>query len=266
MKKLLFFPLLLLITLLLLQTPSQSSEKQGSTKTNVFTNSIGMEFILIPAGQFQMGAHESEDGSSKEKPRHTVTISKPFYMGKYEVTQDQWQKVMGNNQSLFRTPTRPVERVSWDDAQLFITRLNAREKTSSYRLPTEAQWEYAARGRSETGYCFGDDPQEKKLLQYGWYKKNSNKQTQPVGELKPNSWGLHDMHGNVQEWVHDWYDRKYYSTSPKTDPKGPPSGRKRAIRGGSWINPAWHCRSAARSYYSSDYIDNDIGFRLVKIP
>ena len=264
MKKVLLLPLLLLFTLLHLQTQAQALEKQGSTETKVYTNSIGMAFILIPAGQFQMGAHESEDGSSKEKPHHMVIISKPFYMGKYEVTQDQWQKIMGNNQSLFRGPTRPAERVSWDDVQMFISELNAREKTTSYRLPTEAQWEYAARGGSKTSYCYGDDPKGKKLALYGWYEKNSGKQTQPVGELKPNSWGLHDMHGNVQEWVQDWFDRKYYNISPRIDPEGPPDGRKRAIRGGSWINPAWHCRSATRNYYSSDYVDNDIGFRLVK--
>ena len=226
------------------------------------TNSIGIEFILIPAGTFEMGSRELEDGSSKEKPRHSVTLSKPFYLGKTEITQQQWKKVMGYNPSLYRSPTLPVERVSWDEVKKFIKRLNEREKTDTYRLPTEAQWEYGARGNNPGSYCYGDDPKGEKLAQYGWFEKNANEQTHPVAELKPNGFGLHDMHGNVQEWVQDWFDRKYYSKSPATDPNGPENGRKRGIRGGSWINPAWHCRSAARNYYSSDYVDSDIGFRL----
>jgi len=266
MKKLFSLPLFLLLILLFLQTQIHALAKQGENGTNIIINSIGMEFIFIGAGSFQMGAHESEDGSSKEKPRHEVKLSQPFYIGKHEVTQAQWQAIMSTNPSLFTGPTKPVNRVSWDDVQTFIARLNTIEKTTSYRLPTEAQWEYAARAESQTSYCYGDDPKGEKLNRYSWYEKNSKNQIHPVGELKPNNWGIHDMHGNVQEWVQDWYDKNYYQSSDETDPTGPASGRKRVVRGGSWINPAYHCRSAARSYYSSDYVDNDIGFRLVKMP
>ncbi len=251
---------------LLLSNSCLVASGQPAKLPQSYTNSIGISFVLVPAGSFQMGAHEFEDGTSKEKPRHQVTISKPFYMSKYEVTQEQWQQVMGNNPSIHVGPTHPVDRISWNDSQAFIHRLNAREKTTAYTLPTEAQWEYAARAGSETSYCYCDDPQGKKLIQYGWFVINSNNQSQPVGELKPNKWGIHDMHGNVQEWVQDYFDRKYYRKGPETDPRGPENGRKRVTRGGSWINPAYHCRSAARAYYSPDYIDNDIGFRLVRVP
>ncbi len=246
-------------------TTGRADTQPVVTQAHSFSNSIGIEFVLVPAGSFQMGAHENEDATSKEKPRHQVTISKPFYISKHEITQKQWENVMGHNPSVHVGPTRPVDRVSWNDVQIFLQRLNGREKTTTYKLPTEAQWEYAARAGSETSYCYGDDQQGKKLIQYGWFEANSNKQSQPIGELKPNDWGIHDMHGNVQEWVQDRFDRKYYSKSPATDPHGPEKGRKRVTRGGSWINPAYHCRSAARAYYSPDYVDNDIGLRIIKL-
>ncbi len=258
------FPLVSICLLMLFPTMGQADNQPVGTQAQRFSNSIGIEFVLVAAGSFQMGTHENEDGTNKEKPRHRVSISKPFYISKYEITQKQWQQVMGHNPSIHVGPTRPVDKVSWNDAQMFLQRLNAQEKTTSYKLPTEAQWEYAARAGSQTSYCYGDDQQGNKLIQYGWFADNSNKQSQPVGGLKPNNWGIHDMHGNVQEWVQDRYDRKYYSKSPATDPQGPEKGGKRVTRGGSWINPAYHCRSAARAYYSHDYIDNDIGLRIIK--
>lgn len=225
-----------------------------------------MEFIRIPAGTFLMGAQEYEDSSSKEKPRHKVNISKAFYIGKYEVTQQQWLAVMGGvNPSNFLSPDRPVDEVSWNNVQVFIEKLNAMEKSSAYRLPTEAEWEYAARAGSEAAYCYGDDPKALQLSQYAWYEQNSAKQTHPVGTLLPNGWGIYDMHGNVAEWVQDKYDKNYYSVSPEKDPTGPTMGKKRVVRGGSWINQPYSCRSAARGYYSEDYTDSDFGFRIVRM-
>ncbi len=231
-----------------------------------YVNSINMEFIRVPSGSFFMGSQEHEDGSSKEKPRHKVHISKPFYLGKYEVTQEQWMAVMGGiNPSNFLSPNHPVDEVSWHDVQIFIKKLNENEKGHLYRLPTEAEWEYAARAGSETAYCYGDDPKGIKLDQYAWYEFNSAQTSHPVGRLRPNAWGFYDMHGNVAEWVQDLYDKEYYAGSPKENPKGAARGRKRVIRGGSWINQAYACRSAARGYYSADYTDSDFGFRIVKM-
>ena len=156
-------------------------------------NSIGMELVRMPAGEFMMG---SDADRPDEKPLHKVTISQPFYLGKYEVTQAQWQEVMGTNPSHFKgDPNRPVERVSWKMVQEFISKLNAREGHTLYRLPTEAEWEYAARAGSTTKYYFGDD--DALLEQYAWYNKNDKGATHPVGQLKPNAWDLYDMMGNV---------------------------------------------------------------------
>ena len=139
----------------------------NSVIAETYINSINMEFVRVPAGTFLMGSKDMEQGSSKEKPRHTVHISKPFYLGKYEVTQEQWKVVMGNlNPSNFLSPDRPVDEVSWDDVQAFIRKLNAIEKSESYRLPTEAEWEYAARAGSETSYCYGDAPEDSMLSHY----------------------------------------------------------------------------------------------------
>src|SRR5262249_32428411 len=156
------------------------------------------------------------------------TISQPFYLGKYAVTQEQWEKVMGTNPSYFTGDSnRPVEQVSWEDVQYFIWRLTAKEDGASYRLPTEAEWEYACRDGSTASYCFGDDPSE--LGEYAWYKENAGGQPHPVGRLKPNAWGLYDMHGNVFEWVQDWYGE--YAPESVTDPRGPTLGSSRVVRG-----------------------------------
>jgi formylglycine-generating enzyme required for sulfatase activity len=161
-----------------------------------------MEFVLIAAGALQMGSNDRE-AFNDEKPVHTVRLTQPFYLGKYEVTQSQWQTVMGNNPSHFTPsqfpgdPNRPVENVSWDDVQEFIRRLNAREGGVTYRLPTEAEWEYAARAGTTTRWSFGDE--ESQLSRYAWHGENADGQTHPVGQLRPNPWGLYDMHGNVWE-------------------------------------------------------------------
>ncbi len=233
-------------------------------RQKTYKKSISMEFVLIPSGSFMMGAHESEKFSTAEKPRHKVKISKAFYIGRYEVTQEQWMAIMGSNPSEFQARKKPVENVSWDDVQEFIRKLNRKEGTDRYRLPTEAEWEYAARAGSEDAYCYGDDAEQ--LHEYAWYKENSGDKTQIVGKLKPNAWGLYDMHGNVFEWCQDWFDEKYYDNSPSSDPDGPSSDALRVLRGGSWSHVAWRCRAAARYWSNPDARLDYYGFRLVLLP
>ena len=227
------------------------------------TNSIGIEFVLIPAGQFKMGSpSDEEDRDASEGPLHTVKIEKAYYLGKYEVTQKQWREVMGDNPSDFKGDDRPVECVSWDDAQEFIKKLNTKEGTDKYRLPSEAEWEYAARAGTTTQYSFGDDVS--KIGEYVWYFDNSDLQTHPVGQKKPNSWGLYDMHGNVWEWVQDeWHDN--YDGAP-TDGSAwdGGAGSSRVGRGGSWYN--FGCRSAFRYYDVPSFRYRSLGFRLLQEP
>jgi formylglycine-generating enzyme required for sulfatase activity len=228
-----------------------------------YANSIGMEFALIPAGEFMMGSPDADKEAFKgEKPQHRVTISKPFYLGKYMVTQAQWEAVMGNNPSKFNGLNNPVENVSWDDVQEFIKKLNQKEGGNKYRLPTEAEWEYAARAGMTSTYSFGDDAGA--LGRYAWYKGNSGETTHPVGGKEPNAWGLYDMHGNVWEWVQDWYGG--YAGSSATDPRGPSSGSFRVLRGGSWGSDAGGCRSARRSCDTPGGRDLTLGFRLAFSP
>ncbi len=237
----------------------------ADAQSKTFTNSIGMEFVLIPAGSFMMGADKNfEDCGEDETPRHRITISKPFYLGKYEVTQEQWVTVMGSNPSNFKGRSRPVEQVSWEDIQDFIRALNRKEGKEMYRLPTEAEWEYACRAGTTTAYSFGDD--KGGLGQYAWYEDNSGKETHPVGQLKPNPWGLFDMHGNVYEWCQDWHDYKYYANSPSADPKGSSSGSDRVLRGGGWRDAAGGCRSAGRGDLSPGSRYAILGFRLALSP
>jgi formylglycine-generating enzyme required for sulfatase activity len=239
-------------------TTPAAGQSRVLTLSPRLTNSIGMEFVLIAAGTFRMGWH---DGGFYENPVHQVTISQPFYLGKYAVTQGQWDAVMRTNRSHFTgNPNHPVVRVSWEETQEFIRELTAKEGSTIYRLPTEAEWEYACRAGSTTVYSFGDDPHQ--LDEYGWYSENARARTHPVGQLKPNAWGLYDMHGNVWEWVQDWDGM--YSPEPVTDPRGPSSGLCRVVRGGSWNNSAEVCRSASR-YRDMLRISNaNFGFRLLR--
>jgi formylglycine-generating enzyme required for sulfatase activity len=241
---------------LLILTPGESF---AAEKT--YSNSIGMEFILIPAGSFIMGADQNfEEADDDETPQHQVKISQPFYLGKYEVTQAQWTAVMGNNPSRFKGRSNPVEQVSWDDAQRFIEQLNAREGHNRYRLPTEAEWEYAARAGTTGAYSFGDDGH---LGRYGWHGEDwDSGSTHPAGQKQPNTWGLYDMHGNVWEWVRDWYSEEYYHRSPSTDPAGPWSGSYRVLRGGAWYCKARDCRSAYRGAFAPGNRFDYLGFRL----
>ena len=197
-----------------------------------------------------------------EQPVHTVIVP-DFYIGRYEVTQNQWQAVMGSNPSDFKGDNRPVEQVSWNDVQLFLDKLE--EMTGQdYRLPTEAEWEFAASGGNKSrGYKFAGS---NSVSSVAWYAMNSDYKSHPVGRKIPNELGIYDMSGNVWEWCSDWYDSDYYRNSPKKNPKGPDNGKYRVFRGGSWFRNAVHSRSAARSHYSPGSGSGDIGFRLVFDP
>jgi formylglycine-generating enzyme required for sulfatase activity len=242
--------------------PTEPAALSAAVVIETHTNIIGMEFILIPAGEFMMG---SENGGSAERPVHRVTISNSFYLGKYEVTQEQWEAVMGNNPSEFKGRSNPVENVSWHDVQVFIKELNQKEGTNKYRLPTEAEWEYAARAGTKTDYSFSDDASQ--LGQYAWFDDNSGHTTHPVGQKKPNAWGLYDIAGNVYEWVQDWYDGAYYEHPGQfVDPRGPEEGASRVSRGGSWRYAAKSCRSADRLGIMPDFRGGDLGFRLAFSP
>ena len=199
-------------------------------KEIVLGGGITMKLVLIPAGKFMMGSPDSEQGRNKsEGPQHEVVISKPFYMGVTEVTQAQYEAVMGTNPSNFKDATNPVEMVSLTDATEFCKKLS--EKTGqAVRLPTEAEWEYACRAGSNTRFSFGDS--DSILGDYAWWQSNSGGKTHPVGQKKPNAWGLYDMHGNVWEWCANWLGS--YSSGSATDPRGPGSGGYRVLRGGSW--------------------------------
>ena len=231
-------------------------------------NTVGMEFVLIPAGEFVMG---SEVGDVDEKPIHRVRITKPFYMGTCEVTQEEYEKVMGRNPSQFTSRRNPVEKVSWNNAVEFCTRLSQKEG-ATYRLPTEAEWEYACRAGTRSPFCFGeiistDMANYNGDYAYGKGPKGVNrKRTVPAGSFQPNAFGLHDMHGNVWEWCGDFYAQDYYAKSPRQDPKGPPTGRLRMLRGGSWNYKPWFCRGGFHIGSPPNNVENDIGFRLVYDP
>lgn len=218
----------------------------------------GMEFVFVKGGCFEMG-DTFGDGTTDEKPVHEVCVD-DFYLGKYEVTQGQWEKVIGNNPSSFRGRDNPVEQVSWNDVQQFIDRLN-NQSSRKYRLPTEAEWEYAARSGGKRDK-FSGTSQESELGQYAWYISNSGTQTHPVGQKKPNGLGLHDMSGNVWEWCADWYDGNYYKNSLKNDPTGPSSGIMLVIRGGSWGDSPRGVRAAYRYRDDPAYRNSSSGFRL----
>ena len=219
------------------------------------TNSIGMPLKLLLSGNFTMG-----DGSNA----HKVTLTQPFMLGVHEVTQAQYEQVMGSNPSKFRGPQNPVETVSWNDALDFCQKLSALPEELKagrvYRLPTEAEWEYACRAGTTTKYSFGDD--ESQLGEYAWFVGNAGRETRPVGLKQPNAWGLYDMHGNVWEWCADWYGG--YPSGYVTDPTGPQSGSYRVIRGGSW---GTYFRPPASRDWDGPYRSyDDLGFRVACVP
>ena len=231
-----------------------------------------MELVKIPAGSFVMGSPESERGRRDNELQHKVVLTKPFYMGKFPVTQAQYEAVMGVNPSTFKgegegvLSDNPVELVSWDDAQEFCKRLS-KSAGKPVRLPTEAEWEYACRAGSNTAFCFGDD--ESKLGEYAWHYINSGGKTHPVGQKCPNAYGLHDMHGNVWEWCQDWYGNylaQGAKAKPAKNPTGPATGASRVLRGGSWYDDPGNCRAAYRDGNYPGYRDHGVGFRVVVVP
>lgn len=249
-----------------LQTQAQASK--------VITNSIGMKLVLIPKGTFMMGSPIEEKGRYNYEEQHQVTISQDYYLGMTEVTQRQYEKVMGINPSYFKgaavresyTSLHPVVRVTWDDAVEFCKRLSELpgEKKAGrvYRLPTEAEWEYACRAGSKTAFSFGASP--KSLGDYAWFGMNSKGQKHPVGQKKPNAWGLYDMHGNVAEWCSDRYGE--YPKGAVIDPVGPREGSDRVFRGGSTYTGSVGCRSAARRWNIPVDPDSFVGCRVAMSP
>ena len=213
-----------------------------------------MEMIYVAPGSFTMGSPSFEEGRDDNEKQHHVTLTKGFWLGKYEVTQRQWKSVMGYNPSRFkRNGNRPVEQVSWNECQEFIRKVN-KNLNCRARFPNEAEWEYACRAGS-TGFYAGSG-----LGSMGWYDKNSEGTTHTVGRKQPNPWGFYDMHGNVWEWCNDWYGE--YSSGSVTDPAGLASGGGRVLRGGSWFSSARDCRSADRNWRNPGYRSNGYGFRL----
>ena len=241
---------------------SGTQKVSAAAGKRLMTNSVGMEFISIPAGSFTMGSPKKEKDRGDDEKQVKVTITRAFELGKTVVTQQQWTEVMGTTES-DENVTKLCDR---DDATEFCKKLTALERKSGklsakqkYRLPTEAEWEYACRAGTTTAYSFGDD--ESKLGAYAWYDKNSKWNLHEVATKKPNPWGLFDMHGNVYEWCEDWYEK---SLSGGDNPKGPSAGSLRVIRGGDWYNCASNCRSADRRGFPADRNDS-LGFRIVRV-
>jgi formylglycine-generating enzyme required for sulfatase activity len=244
--------------------------------------------VFIPPGTFRMGSPSNEvDRVDDEGPQTAVTISRGFWMGKYEVTQGEYLAMIGTNPSHFNGDhsgdpppfnqdygtelSRPVDTVSWFNATNYCGKLTQRERAagrivtnSVYRLPTEAEWEYACRAWTSTRFSYGDDPGYTDLNNYAWYTNNSSNVTYPVGQKLPNPWGLYDMHGNIAEWCQDWYGP--YPGGIALDPQGPATGSVGVLRGGLWLRPASYCRSAWRKALSPDFLGDGAGFRVVLAP
>lgn len=235
-------------------------------------------FVTIHSGSFQMGSPTSEAGRDRDEILHEVTISHDFEIQTTTVTQSQYFSVTGKNPSYFSNqyyceddyteingtklcPNKPVDQVSWNDIQAFLTKLNSTDAEYSYRLPTEAEWEYTARAGTQTAFWFGDD--SNKLGDYVWFGHNSDANTHTVGTKPANAWGLYDAQGNIMQWVSDWYGD--YQATPQVDPVGAPTGTNHVIRGGSWFpSGAHYLRAAYRFYSNPDLHSGDIGFRLVR--
>jgi len=221
-------------------------------------NSIGMEFLLIPPSEPRTDQNVyTDEGTACE-----IAISKPFYLGKYPVTQKEWKDLMASDPSCFEGDDRPVECVSLNDVQEFVRRLNSKEGDGKYRLPTEDEWEYACRAGTASRYSFGDADSE--LDGYAWYYRNSERETHPVGQKKPNPWGLYDMHGNVWEWCHDRYYGIYENSLADASSWVTGSISGAVLRGGSWVNYPKKCRSSYRINFHPNYGHYSLGFRLLR--
>ena len=235
------------------QAVPAGERRSGFTKTITLPGGATMEMIWCEPGSFMMGSPLAERGRFDDEPQHQVTLTKGFWLGKYEVTQRQWQSVMGENPSKFRDPDRPVESVSWEDCNAFIRKLNA-ALGGVARFPTEAEWEYACRAGSNSAVAGNG-----LLSDMAWYDANSGNETHPVGKNHPNAWGFYDMHGNVLEWCYDWFGK---FEAKATDPKGPAIGSFRVLRGGCWFFYARDCRSAYRLKRDPALRNAIFGFRL----
>ncbi|MBF0369861.1 MAG: SUMF1/EgtB/PvdO family nonheme iron enzyme, partial [Magnetococcales bacterium] len=257
------------MALFLVQTFQLEGDSSGSSD-DTYTNSLNMDFVRIASGTFEMGCEDDDSESGyacyvNESPLHTVTITEDFFMQTTEVTQAQWQSVMGSNPAYFANcgDDCPIEEVSWNDVQDFITAMNDLGE-GSYRLPTEAEWEYACLAGTTTTWPFGDDDEE--LANHGWYSSNSNSQIQPVGGLTANAWGLYDMQGNAWEWVQDLYDSHAYDSHASEDPLYEESGTTRVRRGGGWNSNANGLRCRYRQFYLPTNNIYTVGLRLVREP
>ena len=257
------------------ESSSTSDTANASIKTFTLPNGVKLEMVKIKAGTFMMGSPSSELGRYDNENQHRVTLTRDYWLGKFEVTQAQYEAIMGNNPSYFKGSNRPVEQVSWNDAQAFCNRLNelcAGKLPEGYKfdLPTEAQWEYACRAGTTTAFSYGNSSDDTKMNFNGNYpyggsaKGKYRSQTVEVGSLGyKNAFGLYDMHGNVWEWCRDWYSNY---TGETTDPVGPSSGPYLVGRGGSWSDCARLCRSASRLIYSPCSRSTPLGFRLALVP
>jgi formylglycine-generating enzyme required for sulfatase activity len=259
------------------------ARKTAASPREITSPSTGMVLVRIEPGEFMMGSSDADkDAQGDEKPLHRVRITRPFYLGKHEVTQAEYKSVMGENPSSFKGSDRnPVEQVFWLDAARFCNQLSEREGLKpfyeisgeavkvpdwngpGYRLPTEAEWEYACRAGTSTRFCFGDD--EASLGEYAWFNGNASKETHEVGQKRANGFGLHDMHGNVWEWCGDWYSADYYKESPVNDPRGPSQATGRVVRGGSWYYGPDLVRSADRDWDPPDFRGYILGFRVARV-
>ncbi|MBN1419892.1 MAG: formylglycine-generating enzyme family protein [Planctomycetes bacterium] len=260
--------------------PAPAPSGGGSEAPREIATPAGIPMILVPAGEFTMG---DAGGDDDEKPPHRVSVG-AFWIDEYEVTQEAYERIAGRNPSKAKDPKRPVERVRWIDAVRFCNLRSAREglapcydletfrcdfAADGYRLPTEAEWEYACRAGTATRYAFGDDAKD--LAKYGWFKDNSGGAPHPAGEKGANPWGLRDLHGNVWEWCNDWYAEDAYAsrTAVCADPRGPETGEERVLRGGSFSATAESCRSATRMSETPAFADacfgsEAYGFRCVR--
>ena len=258
-------------------TPEGPEQKE----IGYYTNSIGMKLVLVPAGEFMMGGDEppgevvrkcnTADAKAEwfqsEQPQHRVRITRPFLMGACEVTQAQYENIIGTNPADFKGDNNPVEQVSWTDATEFCRRISQKEGVE-YRLPSEAEWEYACRAGSSTPFYTGATISTGQANYDGNYtygsgaKGESRGRTIAVGSFPPNGFGLYDMHGNVWEWCQDWYGADYYGSSPESDPPGPSAGAARVVRGGSWVINPKYCRAAGRGGYGPSDRGRSVGFRV----
>lgn len=254
----------MIAAMMLLLSGNSAHASQRSTPAALFVEPLtGMEFVRVKGGCYQMGDFAGK-GFPEERPLHEVCVS-DFYIGKKEVSQKQWKSVMGDNPSRFKgNDDCPVENVSWKDVQKYLEKLGG-ATGKKFRLPTEAEWEYAARGAGLDCQFSGTDS-AKLLGDYAWYIGNSNRNTQCVGSRKPNELGLHDMSGNVWEWVADNYDENYYKRSPRDNPQGPSTGDFKVMRGGSWYQDPFWMRLTLRFRDNPNNRDDEYGFRLVYCP